>query len=213
MSDILNIDNVSPQYARSAGGKFAGLAHVKPLIDKYVAQYNVPLAIPETYGIKIDTPHNRSFDAAMHAMDVCGGNVAVRFSADIKDVSGKTYSGAFESVLNVDNKDKMKDALDVVYGSAKNVPGAKMGVIIQQMIANPDIAGVLYSSDFNGTPGGELEHYEYLHQDAGTDPRPGLIKCLIETIAIPDWLSYTIGALNKVATQRWDGTFQNTQTR
>ena len=31
-------------------------------------------------------------------------------------------------------------------------------------------------------PGAELEHYEYLHQDAGTDPRPGLIKRLIETI-------------------------------
>ena len=31
-------------------------------------------------------------------------------------------------------------------------------------------------------PGGELEHYEYLHNDAGTDPRPGLIKKLIETI-------------------------------
>ena len=30
-------------------------------------------------------------------------------------------------------------------------------------------------------PGGALEHYEYLHTDAGTDPRPGLIKKLIET--------------------------------
>ncbi len=151
-SEILNIDNVSPTYARSAGGKFAGLVRVKPLIDKYVAQYNVPLAIPETYGIKIDTPHNHVFDAAMRAMDACGGNVAVRSSADIEDVSGKTYSGAFESVLNVDNKDKMKEALDVVYGSAKNVPGAKMGIVIQRMIANPEMAGVLYSQDFNGDP-------------------------------------------------------------
>lgn len=30
--------------------------------------------------------------------------------------------------------------------------------------------------------GGELEHYEYLHDDPKTDPRPGLIKKLIETI-------------------------------
>ncbi len=149
-SDILNIDNVSPTYARSAGGKFAGLVTAKPLIDKYVAKYNVPLAIPQTYGIKIDMPHTHAFDAAMRAMDACGGNVAVRSSADIEDASGKTYSGAFESVLNVDNKDKMKDALDVVYGSAKNVPGAKMGIVIQRMITNPDIAGVVYSQDFNG---------------------------------------------------------------
>ncbi len=151
-SDILNIDNVSPQYARTAGGKFAGLVTLKPLIDKYVAKYHVPLAIPETYGIKIDTPRARAFDAAMRAMDACGGNVAVRSSADIEDASGKTYSGAFESVLNVDNKDKMRDALDVVYASAKNVPGAKMGVVIQQMVSHPDMAGVLYSQDFNGDP-------------------------------------------------------------
>lgn len=31
-------------------------------------------------------------------------------------------------------------------------------------------------------PGGELEHYEYLHNDQNTDPRPGLIRKLIETI-------------------------------
>ena len=31
-------------------------------------------------------------------------------------------------------------------------------------------------------PGGELEHYEYLHNESGTDPRPGLVKKLIETI-------------------------------
>ena len=31
-------------------------------------------------------------------------------------------------------------------------------------------------------PGAELEHYEYLHGESGTDPRPGLIKRLVETI-------------------------------
>lgn len=31
-------------------------------------------------------------------------------------------------------------------------------------------------------PGGELEHYEYLHDDPKNDPRPCLIKKLIETI-------------------------------
>ncbi len=31
-------------------------------------------------------------------------------------------------------------------------------------------------------PGGEPEHYEYLHNESGTDPRPRLIKKLIETI-------------------------------
>ncbi|MCQ2599248.1 MAG: DUF2779 domain-containing protein [Alphaproteobacteria bacterium] len=31
-------------------------------------------------------------------------------------------------------------------------------------------------------PEAELEHYEYLHNESGTDPRPGLIRKLIETI-------------------------------
>ena len=39
-----------------------------------------------------------------------------------------------------------------------------------------------FSLHVQRTPGGELEHYEYLHQESGTDPRPGLIKKLIETI-------------------------------
>ena len=39
-----------------------------------------------------------------------------------------------------------------------------------------------FSLHVQRTPGGELEHYEYLHDDPNTDPRPGLIKKLIETI-------------------------------
>ena len=39
-----------------------------------------------------------------------------------------------------------------------------------------------FSLHVQRTPGGELEHYEYLHNESGTDPRPGLIKKLIETI-------------------------------
>ncbi|MBE6460629.1 MAG: DUF2779 domain-containing protein [Alphaproteobacteria bacterium] len=39
-----------------------------------------------------------------------------------------------------------------------------------------------FSLHVQRTPGGELEHYEYLHDESSTDPRPGLIKKLIETI-------------------------------
>ncbi len=39
-----------------------------------------------------------------------------------------------------------------------------------------------FSLHVQRTPGGELEHYEYLHNEAGTDPRPGLLKKLCETI-------------------------------
>ncbi len=158
---VLNLSNIDYNAALAGGGKFAGLAKIRPLIDGYVARYNVPLVIPETYAIKIDAPRGVALDAAMCAMDACGGNVAVRSSADVEDAGGKTYSGAFESVLNVQTRDNMKDALDVVYGSAANVPGAKMGVVIQRMIANPDMAGVLYSQDFNGDP------YNVVHYTVG----------------------------------------------
>ena len=39
-----------------------------------------------------------------------------------------------------------------------------------------------FSLHVQRTPCGELEHYEYLHNEAGTDPRPGLLKKLCETI-------------------------------
>lgn len=39
-----------------------------------------------------------------------------------------------------------------------------------------------FSLHVQRTLGGELEHYEYLHDDPNADPRPGLIKKLIETI-------------------------------
>ena len=39
-----------------------------------------------------------------------------------------------------------------------------------------------FSLHVQRTPGGELEHYEYLHDDPHSDPRPGLIKKLCETI-------------------------------
>ena len=39
-----------------------------------------------------------------------------------------------------------------------------------------------FSLHVQRSPDGELEHYEYLHNTAGTDPRPGLLKKLCETI-------------------------------
>ncbi len=127
MYNILDLYTTDIHSARAGGGKFAGLVTAKQLIDKYVARYQVPLAIPDTYAIKIDTPRSRAFETAMYAMDACGGNVAVRSSADIEDASGRTHSGTFESVLNVDTRDKMKDALDTVYDSTSHAPRRKNG--------------------------------------------------------------------------------------
>ncbi|MBO4583123.1 MAG: hypothetical protein J5714_03665 [Alphaproteobacteria bacterium] len=85
-------------------------------------------------------------------MEKLGGNIAVRSSADIEDQKGKTYSGQFESVLNVKTRDQVAGALNTVYASAANVPNAKMGVILQSMVPTPQMAGVVYSETFFGAP-------------------------------------------------------------
>ena len=160
--NIISLDNTTPDKAHIGGGKFVGLAQIKPLLAKYKEQYGVDFELPKTFAIttdafkKYDIAHNGIpedvINQAMQCMVACGGNVAVRSSADIEDLSGKTHSGEFESVLSIKNKQQMIAALQKVYQSAQNVNGAQMGVIIQPMIDTPTMAGVLYSQDFNGDP-------------------------------------------------------------
>lgn len=148
--------------AHMGGGKFAGLAQIRPLLEKYKEQYGTEFDLPQTYAItteaydKYNIAQNgipeELIHQAMHCLAACGGNVAVRSSADIEDKEGKTHSGEFESVLSVKNKRQMQKALQTVYASAQKVPNAKMGVVIQPMIEKPRMAGVLYSQDFNGDP-------------------------------------------------------------
>lgn len=160
--NIISLDDTTSDKAQIGGGKFVGLAQIKPLLAKYKEQYGIDFELPKTFAIttdafkKYDIAHNgipeEIINQAMQCMVACGGNIAVRSSADIEDLSGKTHSGEFESVLSVKNKQQMIAALETVYQSAQNVNGAQMGVIIQPMIDMPMMAGVLYSQDFNGDP-------------------------------------------------------------
>ena len=102
-------------------------------------------------------PYHEVLVEAVKAMHAAGGNVAVRSSADIEDGTNKSYSGAFETVLNVSTVDQMRKALETVYQSADNVSlgdgkKPKMSVLIQRMIEKPEYAGVVYSEDFDGDP-------------------------------------------------------------
>lgn len=160
--NIISLDDTTSDKAQICGGKFVGLAQIKPLLAKYKEQYGIDFELPKTFAITTDAfkkyniAHNgipeEIINQAMQCMVACGGNVAVRSSADIEDLSGKTHSGEFESVLSVKNKQQMIAALQTVYHSAQNVKDAQMGVIIQPMIDTPTMAGVLYSQDFNGDP-------------------------------------------------------------
>lgn len=158
---IISLNDVNANTANIGGGKFAGLYQLKTLIQKYNAQYKMDFIVPDTFVIPVsrfDDYKKQGYvsedliNSAMFYADKLGGNVAVRSSADIEDKKGKTYSGQFESVLNVKTHDQMATALNTVYASAAKVPNAKMGVILQSMVSEPQMAGVVYSETFLGAP-------------------------------------------------------------
>lgn len=156
------------------GGKFVGLYDLKYLLNQYNIRYKTNFVIPGTYAIP--TPYFDDYKinggvpdhivkAAMDCAKKLGGNVAVRSSADVEDQPGKTYSGQFESVLNVKTRAQMRNALNTVYASAANVPGAQMGVILQSMVPNPKMAGVAYSETWYCAPFVVLNYTEHDYAD------------------------------------------------
>ena len=158
---IISLNDVNANTAVIGGGKFAGLYQLKILIQRYNTQYKTTFNVPDTFVIPVSKFDDYKkcagvsddlINEAMFYTDKLGGNVAVRSSADIEDKKGKTYSGQFESVLNVKTRKQMADALNTVYASAAKVPNAKMGVILQSMVSEPQMAGVVYSETFLGAP-------------------------------------------------------------
>ena len=156
--NIISLDEADENIA---GGKFAGLDVLNYLLRRYNIRYKTDFVVPPTFGIpllKFDEYQGTNkipdtlIDDAMDCAKKLGGNVAVRSSADIEDQKGKTYSGQFESVLNVKTRDQMANAIETVYKSAANVPNARMGIVLQQMVDNPKMAGVVYSETWYGGP-------------------------------------------------------------
>ncbi len=160
--NIISLKDCSAEKCHLGGGKFLGLAQIYPLISEYQKKYGLDIEIPQTFAISTNV-FQKNFsqkenipaellNQAMQCLVACGGNVAVRSSANIEDAFGKTHSGEFASALNVKNRHQMQEALAIVYASAQNIPQSKMGVVIQPMIEQPQVAGVIYSQDFNGDP-------------------------------------------------------------
>ena len=160
---IISLNDVAPQIAAVGGGKFAGLSVLNTLIPIYNVQYNTNFVVPDTFVIPVSKfadykkqgyVSDALIDEAMHVKGKLGGDVAfaVRSSAKDEDQSGKTHSGEYESVLNVQTRDQMADALNKVYASAAKVPHTEMGIVLQAMVPEPQMAGVVYSETFFGAP-------------------------------------------------------------
>ncbi len=147
------------------GGKACGLIQSLNYIED-LQNFGIDVCVPKTFVLSskchqeyLRENHvpNTILVQAIKAMHACGGMVAVRSSADIEDGKDKSYSGAFDSVLNVSTVEEMRHALEEVYQSAEkitldNSKAPRMSVLIQQMIQTPDYAGVVYSQDFDGDP-------------------------------------------------------------
>ena len=153
---IFSFNEVNDADAQQCGGKFLGLREIRRLLNTYNQMYRIDAIIPETFAIPFsfhEKYKNEGYipeslvNEAMKCVVACGGNVAVRSSADVEDAE-KSYSGVFKSVLNVKTKKEMREALKQVYASAEAVPDAHMGIIIQKMIEKPEMAGVAYSESF-----------------------------------------------------------------
>lgn len=161
--NLISLDDVidNPARASLGGGKFCGLVKIQKLLSEIRKKYQLNVQTPKTFAISTDAFDDYKLarnevseelvNLAMQAAAACGGNVAVRSSADIEDKGGKTHSGTFDTVLNVKTKAQMRRALQQVYSSARNVKNAKMGIVIQQMIPKPKLAGVIYSEAFDAS--------------------------------------------------------------
>ncbi|MCL1902690.1 MAG: PEP/pyruvate-binding domain-containing protein, partial [Alphaproteobacteria bacterium] len=166
---LLNLSDMNATVDKfGGGGKFPGLVQIKDFVREFSAKYHVDFRIPKTFALKSynffdnteASPKMNRFEAARLAFKLCGGHVAVRSSANIEDLAGKTFSGSFESVLNVKSETELAAALNKVYLSAYNpdilaevsIRDIGMGVIIQKMIDSPEMAGVAYSEGFMQQP-------------------------------------------------------------
>ena len=153
--------NEIPVDANEFGNKLSGLKKIETLLYTYARQYHLDLEVPKTFAIPLSFHEKYKENGAvseslvtkaMSCVAACGGNVAVRSSADCEDSDDKSYSGIFKSVLHVKTRQQMRQALNTVYDSAKAEPTARMGIIIQQMIEEPQIAGVAYSETYFQRP-------------------------------------------------------------
>ena len=50
--NIISLDNTTSDKAQIGGGKFVGLAQIRPLLTKYKEQYGIDLELPKTFVIK-----------------------------------------------------------------------------------------------------------------------------------------------------------------
>ncbi|MCC7517208.1 MAG: hypothetical protein IT470_07715 [Pseudomonadales bacterium] len=133
---------------QAVGGKAAGLMHLQRL----------SLPVPPTFVVVGATPDHLPADLAAHYAAIGGGRVAVRSSAIGEDSADASFAGQYETILDVEGIDALKDALNhclasVTSARARAYQDAKqqtsdvaMTVVVQRMV-DARAAGVLFTAD------------------------------------------------------------------
>lgn len=136
-----------------------------------------------------NVPQYSVFDAFKGAT---ADEVYAKYGADLRNVpeelrSKQMHPGDIEAFLDnieVINKDILQDFYNTLRWPLYFLDYETIAPAVPMFDGSRPYQQVCFqfSLHVQRTPGGELEHYEYLHNDSNTDPRPGLIKHLIETI-------------------------------
>lgn len=142
---IYKLDEISKKDVLEVGGKAANLGELIKL------GFNVPKGFVCTSKENRDDIYNMYNKLKL-------GNVAVRSSAICEDGTQNSYSGQFETFLNI-NKEEIIKSIEKCYDSNKseNIKGyineknivnedAKVSVIVQKMIYG-DISGVMFTKN------------------------------------------------------------------
>ena len=136
-----------------------------------------------------DVPQYSVFDAFKGAL---ADEVYSKYGADLHNVPAEVrnrqmHAGDIEAFLdNVDviNKDILHDFMNGLQWPLYFLDYESIMPAVPMFDNSRPYQQICFqfSLHVQRKPGGALEHFEYLHQIGGTDPRPGLIKKLIETI-------------------------------
>lgn len=136
-----------------------------------------------------DIPPYSVFDAFRGTL---ADEVYAKYGADLHNIPGDLYAnqmhaGDIEAFLNnteIVNPDILHDFTDRLQWPLYFLDYESIMPAVPMFDNSRPYQQICFqfSLHVQRVPGGELEHYEYLHNVAGTDPRPGLIRRLIETI-------------------------------
>jgi phosphohistidine swiveling domain-containing protein len=155
---VKSFQAVTPDLQALAGGKGGMLARL------FQGGYPVPpgfVVFPAAF--EGEHLHQQAWDEIQAALSALrkhheGARFAVRSSAVGEDSASTSYAGAFETVLDVQTDQEIKDAIATVfrsghservqaYRSAQGVEHAEEVAVVVQVMVHSDMSGVLFTAD------------------------------------------------------------------